>query len=236
MFNIAICDDQTEQLDIMEHFIREHMIQDKFSYQVLRFNRGQDLIEKTRKEKMSAVFLDIDMPKMNGIEVAKELVKENQEIRIFFISNHEEMVFEAIHMRPIRFIRKKNIISEMTEAVLFLKKELELENEVICFKSGKTSYEIKSGEIFYIESEGHYLRIVAETETKRIRGKISDYLNELKEHSFLQVQKGILLNMKYISTMKGDKVFLHKGICFTISRGNRDEIRREFLKYMRKEM
>ena len=128
MFNIAICDDETEQLDIMERFIHENMVQSRFLYQVIRFNVGKDLIEGARKEKISAVFLDIDMPEMTGIEVARELLKENRDIRIFFISNHEEMVFEAIHTRPMRFIRKNNLINEMTEAILFLKKELEKTN------------------------------------------------------------------------------------------------------------
>lgn len=236
MFNIAICDDETEQLDIMERFIHENMVQAKIFYQVIRFNRGEDLIDRARKEQMAAVFLDIDMPGMTGIEVAKELVKENKEIRIFFISNHEEMVFEAIHTRPVRFVRKNNMINEMAEAVLFLKKELEKEDGVICFTSGKNSHELKSGKIMYIESEGHYLRIISESGVTRIRGKISDYAQILKEHSFLQIQKGVLLNMKYISGMKGEHVFLRNNLCFSISRGKRDEIRKEFLKYMRREM
>lgn len=236
MFNIAICDDETEQLDIMERFIHENMVQSRFLYQVIRFNVGKDLIEGARKEKISAVFLDIDMPEMTGIEVARELLKENRDIRIFFISNHEEMVFEAIHTRPMRFIRKNNLINEMTEAVLFLKKELEKEDGVICFTSGKNSHELKSEKIMYIESEGHYLRIISKSEMIRIRGKISDYADMLKEHYFLQIQKGILLNMKYISGMKGEHVFLQNNLSFSISRGKRDEIRKEFLKYMRREI
>lgn len=236
MINIAICDDEIEQLDIIECLIKENLAQTKFSCQLIRFSKGSELIDMAQKEKLSAVFLDIDMPEMNGIEVARELAKDNKNMRIFFISNHENMVFEAIHVRPMRFIRKRYMESELAEAVCFLARELTKESRVINFTSGKTSHELKCGEIIYIESEGHYLRIISESGVVRIRGKISEYVQELKEHYFLQVQKGILLNMKYISAMKGEKVFLRSGEDFTISRGNRDEIKREFLKYMRKEM
>ena len=206
------------------------------NYEFRGFTKEERALSYLESQEADLLILDIDMPEMTGIEVARELLKENRDIRIFFISNHEEMVFEAIHTRPMRFIRKNNLINEMTEAILFLKKELEKEDGVICFTSGKNSHELKSEKIMYIESEGHYLRIISKSEMIRIRGKISDYADMLKEHYFLQIQKGILLNMKYISGMKGEHVFLQNNLSFSISRGKRDEIRKEFLKYMRREI
>lgn len=236
MIYIALCDDEAEQLNVMERLIDEHLVKTGFKYKIERFSNGNDLIDSVPKERVIAVFLDIDMPGMNGIEVARCLIAQNKNIWIFFVSNYEEMVFEAIHVRPMRFIRKKYIVSEMSEAVLFLIKQLESENSSICFAFGKSCYELKSAEILCVESEGHYLRIITETKMVRIRGKISDYVKELVKHSFVQVQKGILLNMRYISGMKGDKVFMGNGVSYTMSRGKRDEIRKEFLKYMRKEL
>lgn len=236
MIKIALCDDEREQLDLMEQIIGKSLLQIGMEHVFAKFISGEELLMASDIKDFYAVFLDIDMPEISGIDVARKLPDLNEHIQIVFVSNHEDMVFEAIHVRPVRFIRKRFMREELREAVDFLVKEFERAAGTLIFGSGRAMVEVKSSDIIYIETTGHYLRIILTSGERKVRGKISDYLPELKNYYFLQVQKGIVVNMFKIVLIKGDKVFLSNDVNFTISRGIKDEVKREFLKFMRKEI
>ncbi len=54
---------------------------------------------------MHILFLDIDMPGIDGMEIAKRLEQTERRVKVIFVTNHADMVFTAIHYRPFRFIR-----------------------------------------------------------------------------------------------------------------------------------
>ena len=59
------------------------------------------------------MFLDIDMPGISGLEIAKKLREENSDIILIFVSAHEQYVFESIEYSPFRYIRKSRIEKEL---------------------------------------------------------------------------------------------------------------------------
>lgn len=67
-------------------------------------------------------FLDIELGDENGIEPAKQINDLNPDIKIFFVSYHENLAYEAIHASAVRFIRKSNIGTDISEATQFIQR------------------------------------------------------------------------------------------------------------------
>lgn len=234
MIKIALCDDETEYLDLVEQCIHERLLQAGVEHVFERFDNGEDIINSWDMDDYYAIFLDIDMPKLSGVQAGSRISEHNKNAKIFFVSSHDEMVYEAIHARPVRFIRKRLIEKEMSEALDFLIEEINKESKIMVFNCGKKTYTVKTDRILFIESSAHYIFIVTDDESIKVRGKISDYLDELKKYDFVQIQKGIVVNMKYMERKKRDQVMLQNGRKFTISRSRITDVEKEFMSYLRK--
>lgn len=234
MFRIALCDDEIEQLELMKQIIGERLQHANVEFVLEKYLSGKSLLNA--KGAFDVAFLDVEMPGMTGIEVARALLQKSSELNIVFVSSYEEMVFEAIRVRPLRFVRKRFLAEELSEAVDFALEIQKKREGVIRFISGKSEFELKTCDIICVETSGHYLEINAKSGQYRVRGKIADYLDEFKMQDFLQIQKGIVVNMQRIDSIKGDKVHLEDGQYFNISRGSKDTIKKEFLRFMRKGM
>ncbi len=236
MIRIALCDDEIEYLTLMENFIHEKLSLAAVEHVIEKFTNGEELLNSPYIDSYYAVFLDIVMPAISGLQVGSRIFYLNKNINIFFVSHHDELVYEAIRSRPVRFIRKKYIDREMSEAVDFLLEEIKKISRKMIFNSGKKQHEIEIKKIIYVESIGHYIMVVTTEEKIKVRAKISEYFDEMKENGFVQVQKGIVVNMLYITQMKRDKVFLQGEVSFPISRSRIEEVERLFMSFLRREV
>ena len=72
---------------------------------------------KNNKDYVDVVFLDIDMPKISGLDVAAKMRSINQEVLLVFISAHEQYVFDSIDYSPIKYIRKLKMHDEIELAL-----------------------------------------------------------------------------------------------------------------------
>ncbi len=85
-----------------------------FEIETHLYTDGNDMLELMKKNKdyFDVVFLDIDMPKISGLDVAAKMRSINQEILLVFISAHEQYVFDSIDYSPIKYIRKLKMHDE----------------------------------------------------------------------------------------------------------------------------
>ena len=116
---IAICDDDSKITSRLESGIREIFKNLKDDVDVSVFFYGTDLIDTIKKEKIhyDILLLDVDMPNISGLEVAKILRETNEDIIIIFISSYEKYVFDSFEYNPFRYIRKNRIKEELSIAL-----------------------------------------------------------------------------------------------------------------------
>ena len=103
---ITICDDQERDrariTDILTNLAKE--LQEDFT--ISEFDNQYMLFDSFKQSIPDAILLDIDMPEGNGITIANTLGSQYPYLPIMFVTNHDNMVFEAIKCNPFRFIRK----------------------------------------------------------------------------------------------------------------------------------
>ena len=109
--NIIICDDELAFANILKEKIEEICMGEKINIKVE--TSGTTLLKNKDLDKLDAVFLDIEMPGMDGIKVADKIRKFNQYVHIVFVSNREELVYQSLVYRPFRFIRKSKMNIEL---------------------------------------------------------------------------------------------------------------------------
>ncbi len=104
---IAICDDEQVFIDAIKsrvsRVLSENGIDD---FQIYEYSSGEELINVQTTEKFDAVFLDINMPDMDGRIAAKNLRAISHDLLLAFFSSHDEFVYESFEVSPIGYIRQ----------------------------------------------------------------------------------------------------------------------------------
>ncbi|MCR5511782.1 MAG: LytTR family DNA-binding domain-containing protein, partial [Lachnospiraceae bacterium] len=99
---VAICDDEPIIRDQIEEFVRKR---DKTG-EVLCFDTGEVLFESFVKQAFDLLFLDIGLPGMDGVEVARKIRKGNADVMIVFITADDSRVFDAFDVSALHYLRK----------------------------------------------------------------------------------------------------------------------------------
>ncbi len=105
MLKIAVCDDDPIMLDFVSKNANTLLAQSGAGHTTVRFLSGTEFLKAHKAAPFDVVFLDIDMPKISGFDVAEQINNINETL-IIFVTSHDELVYSSIRFRPFRFIRK----------------------------------------------------------------------------------------------------------------------------------
>lgn len=119
MINIGICDDEKMVLSALTTLVEQCLEELEEDAQILAFHSGERLLEEV--EKLDVLFLDIEMPGMDGIEVGHQIQKRNLDCKIIMETSRQERFKEAFKINAFRFVTKpfqKDEVKETLEDVL----------------------------------------------------------------------------------------------------------------------
>lgn len=231
---VGICDDCIDDIARMEDALRKGVQSTGQPIQLKcqRFTDGEKLYEATRTEKFDLLFLDIEMPKLSGFELAERLCMDRPSTHLIFVSSHESFVFDAPEYMPLWFVRKSNLEKDMFRA---LRKYLQIT------ASTRVNYRLKEGfafrelplrDILYVEGTGHSL-FIRKTDGTCLKkyGTLKAMEEELEGHHFLRIHKNYLVNQKYIKEVGKREVYLMDDSVLEMGRDRRVKIREAVLQY-----
>ena len=101
---VAICDDEKTFRDELKSFLVKYKLQNHLCIDICQFSNGEDLLNST--EIFDMVFLDYQMPGLDGMNVARSLRSKNIVCNIVFVTNYPQFVLESFEVQPYRFFVK----------------------------------------------------------------------------------------------------------------------------------
>ena len=233
MIKIAICDDdfntQLNIKSIVENiFARENKI-----HKIVEYSSGEELLGDMPEAKYDIVLLDIDMPTMDGIEVADKVTDIWKDVNIVFVTNRKDLVFEALNCNPFRFVRKEYLEEGIDEAITALITKIYNETYVVSFGDKKEQYSFRINDLLYLESERHYVFFHLDNgQSYKIRTKLGLCEEKLKPYGFIKTHISILVNVRKIRRITSKEVLLINGVKVPVSRSNSDIIKLRFSEEM----
>ena len=213
---IAICDDETEIRELLKNKIETVYPEED----VILYRTGEELLAS--KKQMDLLFLDIQMPGLNGMEVAKILRKENQKIILIFVTALEEYVFEAFDVDAFHYLVKpfsdKKFYMVMEKArrqyqELCRMRQVQQQEEKsksLLIKTRGICTRVFLRDIIYAEVFNR--KIVLHTKQGEIEyyGKLSALEEELGE-DFFRSHRAYLVHFKYVVKYDSSAIVLEQG-------------------------
>lgn len=234
---IAICDDELEFTNYLKKILFNQMKELGADCKLTIYNKGLELINDIMS--FDAVFLDIDMPEISGLEIA-DYINKNTSIMIIFVSAHDELVYSSLRFQPFRFIRKAYIPEEISEAVQAMHKawKIKILKQKFCFetKSGKVILDLDK--VPYIEIYGHNLLIHTIDHNKPLEGygPLSVLEQRLEPMDFVRVHKSFLVNCRFIYSIEFKQLILDDDTIIPLSRYKADYVKEKFRQYLRSDL
>ncbi len=194
MYNVAIIDDDNTAIKIIKNELESFFDKKIIRSKIYEFTSPINFLATIKETYYDLIFLDIDMPEKNGIDVGKELNKCCSNINIIFISSREDLVFDCFVIHPFGFIRKTKFKQDFQSVIeQFYTSTLSVNDsqDKIEFikKNNISSYKIN--EIVYIEGLRNYQQLHLKDDTKDlIRISMNKLETKLSENGFIRVQKG----------------------------------------------
>lgn len=233
MIRAAICDDESTMLDYLYEHISKEFERQKANVQIDKYTSGKVFLNAHKAEPYDVVFLDIDMPKISGFDVAEKI---SEKALIIFVTTHDELVYSSLKFQPFRFLRKTHLDNELSETLsavieYIAKRSAEKKIE---FQTKERKVYLLANEIEYIEVYGHWLRVVVTNgEPIECYGSLSEFEKILVPVGFVRTYKSYLVNLKYVYSMEKTKVVMDNKTEVPLSRYKAAEIKEKFKEYLR---
>lgn len=232
-----ICDDENKYVNIIKSKLYEHLGGER-RYETVVFDSGEELLENFRRQPVDAVFLDIDMPKMNGFETASLLQEIEKDILIVFVTSHEDKVYQSYEYHPFWFVRKSHMHDfEIVLKNLIAKIDIEEEKRYFIyeFKAENRAIELDINTLMYITAYKNNLIIKDKNAGEiKIRCKIAEAEKQLYPLNIIRIQKGVMVNCRYIASVTSREVVLTNGETFNLSRSKVDFVKEEYQNFVRR--
>ena len=238
MLKIALLDDDKTALLISKGAIESFFQEKNIAISLDAFSSPVNFLAMAKEESYRLVFLDIDMPEINGLEVGKQVKQINPQTDIIYLSRREDLVFDTLQLHPFGFIRKSKIIQDFANVLeLFVDTVLNshFEDKKITISTKTETVSADMNQIMYIEGNKNYQTFyLKDGKTFDARVLMGDLEIKLKEHGFIRVHKGYLVNYLFIRQIGVNELTLTNNKMLPISNKRKDAIMEEYLSITRK--
>lgn len=236
MLQIAVCDDNIDELSNMVHLINLYRASKNLSCEYAVFPNGFELVSALERGKRFDIYcLDIIMPGFTGIDVAKEIRAFDKTAPILFFTSSPEFALESYSVKAINYILKP--ISK--EKLFFTFDELleqiktEKDEDAVIVKSSEGIQKILVSNLVFVEVIGrnvlYHLRSGKVIECTEPFSSVCN--NLLKYGCFIKAHRSYLVNMQYVDTIENHQITLQTLTSVPIAQGKAKQIKQQYLNY-----
>ena len=224
---IIIDDDEIDRLTVVSYVKRFSNLNI-----VGVFESAENALQILDKQEITVLFLDIDMPSLNGLEFRKKAM--NVPVCIY-ITAHPEHAVESFEIDTLDFIVKPIKKDRFIQAISRIEDYMELKQkaqlfesaiggDVIYIKEGHTETKVKLQDIIYLEALKDYTKIVTTTKKHCVLSTIGNLLKENHFQSFVRIHRSYAVQKNYIDKKMTNELLLNNGTIIPIGRSYKDTL------------
>lgn len=191
---------------------------------------GRETVRALRALQPDVVFLDIQMPGLNGVELAQVLARFRTPPAAVFVTAHEQHAVDAFELNAVDYVLKPvraERIEEAVRRVLAASPEGSTEEQVAVERGGVIRF-VPVPEIRYVEAEGDYARLHTAHESHLVRTPLAQLEEEWKDAGFVRIHRSILIALAYV-----EEVRLDSGRCTVLIGGRELQVSRRHTRELR---
>lgn len=174
-----------------------------------------EALEYLREHTVDLIFLDLNMPKLKGLDFLRTLQNTP---KIIVTTAYKEHALESYELDVVDYLLKPFSFERFLKAVNKSTKEksnklktvshLNNQEEQVFLYTDKKHVQVRLSEILFVEAAGNYCKVILEENQILIREKLSNVLDILASDEFIQVHKSFIISKNKIETIQGNRIHI----------------------------
>lgn len=228
---VAICDDDALFRSELRNYLVTYKTKKRVQIDIYEFNSGREFLDCDLV--FDIVFLDFQMPDLNGLETAKQLRLKNSICSIVFITSYASFFIKnAFEVNTYRFFDKPVFEDDIyTMLDVYIKHQQKLAPIII--NDSYAQKTIASKDIIYLEGDGKYCIIRTNTDTVHSSKTLSGVLQELPQHCFCRTHKSYAVNLYCIEHIQDNYVYFTNGEKASIGRSYSSDFKKIYKNFVK---
>lgn len=240
MIRVGLCDDEKALLEKLGGFVEECYARDRIFARVDFFIGSRELLYEIEDGKsFDLLVLDIEMPNMDGMELATQVRKLLPDVLVIFLTSHMEYVLDAYELSIFRYVPKSDSGERLRHALLDAAALIQVQQrESYIIQNQNRLERIPLRHLLYITHEGKNSILVTELKDKddrpvchRVRKTLQEVYGELDKREFSFIDRGCIVNLAKVMSIQGDDCTLRDGTHLAVSRAKIQGLRERLLEF-----
>lgn len=219
---IAVCDDKKSEIEKFCRMIKSAAEEQKIHIEIDEYKGGEQFLFNIQEQAHlpDAIFLDINMPKLNGIEAAKKLGDMDIRVPIVFLTVSEKHFLQAFDVNAFNYILKTQEPEKRIKKILRqLEEKLKWENEdfimlTVCGEQQVVALE----KIYYFECSNKIISLHYKEESLEFYSTLNKIEEDLLDRGFIRIHKSFLVSVSVIASYNRKEMLLRNGVRLSIGR------------------
>lgn len=198
------------------------------------YEDGRALLDAFDKNPYDVLFLDIEMPAMDGITLARKLRERSDNIYIVFLTGHVEYALEGYEVNALRYLTKPVQEDKLREVIRFVMDKNTSKRQVMIKEDGEEML-LNVADIIYLEAQNQYVMIYTTEGEHLIRYNISDFEEKLKNDGFFRCHRGYLISLAKVKKLVKSDVLMEGpdgDVSIPVSRSNVKPLKEALYSYV----
>ncbi len=231
-YKIAICDDEQKQIEYLSGMVTAWARQNRHAVEIKTYSSAESFLFDYSEEKdFDILLLDIEMPGMNGVELAKTVRRENSTVQIVFITGYYEYFSDGFDVSALHYLikpaDKRKLLPILDRAV----SNLNYRQKSVLLTSPDGDIKVSLADICYVESENVHVAVHTVNGVYRSRISLAKFAEQLDE-TFIKVHRSYIVGLKYVKRITRTDITMLNGDIVPISRGMYDEAHAALIKFL----
>ena len=229
---IAICDDDRDEI----YKIQTMIFAVQGDYRVDQFQDGGSLLKAAESgAAYDLLFCDVYLQDENGIDVVRRFLALSPRTAVVFVTSSRDHAVDAFSVEALHYLVKPVRQEDIAEVFRRFGSRKELRH-TLTIRIERTVYVLYQDEVMRLESNDHNTTITCANASAYSIRKPFREINEMMDDSFIQIKKGVTLNMRYISRMTSRDYTTRDGFTFLLRREDAKEIRERYYAFLENEL
>ena len=207
--HIAIVEDDPNIQQQLSAYIEKFYEGDPHRYQLSVFSDGDEILEDYRAD-YDLILLDIQMKRLNGVETAEKIRELDRDVYLVFVTNlanyairgYSVQAFDFV-LKPVNYMMLRQLLQRIDKLVSAR------QQRYVTLPTDLGLTRIDVSQIFYVETEAHFLIIKTDQGEYRMRDTMKNMEAVLDKYGFFRCNNCYLVNLKHVERVDGSSIIVH---------------------------
>lgn len=232
MIRIAVVEDSKNDQELFRSYIEQFEKENETTFDVTFFSDGQEFLDRYRAE-YNIVFMDIDLPSMNGIDVSEKLRERDHQVVLIFLTNLAKYAIKGYSVNAFDFVAKPiTYYSFSTMLKRAINKANYDKGNDITINNGGKILKLSIDEIHFVEVYNPQLIFHTDQGDYPQWGSLSSLEDEYLKRGFAKGSSSQLINLRRVKVIAGSQVTLDTGKSLFLSRSQKKDFALKFTEFI----